>query len=175
MDSQPLGSFQVKGIPVLDPTISRPGSSLGLRSLCSTSWTTSATGNSKSWPPPPCGGHRPPEPRWCPPPRGHGQAHPRQAGEPGIGGLMGTPRRQPLLWVGPGGALFQSRNQGCLAATHKLRFPGPNVIKLESRTSLVSGAPQGPIPSMAVPVTTSNNPATTKPSFKPPCPPGSPN
>jgi len=25
---------------------------------------------------------------------------------------MGTPRRQPLLWVGPGGALFQSRNQG---------------------------------------------------------------
>ena len=52
MDSTPLGSFQVKGIPVLDPTISRPGSSLGLRSLCSTSWTTSATGNSKSWPPP---------------------------------------------------------------------------------------------------------------------------
>ena len=55
---------------------------------------------------------------------------------------MGSPSCQPLLRAGPKGALFQCRNQGCLTATHKLRFHGANVIKMEPRTSLVSGAPQ---------------------------------
>jgi hypothetical protein len=53
---------------------------------------------------------------------------------------MGTPGRQPLPRVGPGGALFQFRNQGSEAARRKLRFAGANIIKMDSRTSLVSGA-----------------------------------
>jgi hypothetical protein len=54
--------------------------------------------------------------------------------------MMDTPGRQPLLRVGPGGGLFQFRNQEARAARRKLRFAGANIIKMDSRTSLVSGA-----------------------------------